>query len=79
MFLVIFFYLSAAGILGDSLSPLRHSMLRQLSWQVKPHGSLDLSARNSALLVVMREPGRLVSDPLENVVHKRVHNAHGLS
>lgn len=45
---------------------------------MKPYSSLNLPAGNSVLLVVVRESGSLVSNPLENIVHKGVHNAHSL-
>ena len=71
--------LLAAGVLGDSLGALRHGVLGQLSWEVESHGSLDLAAGDSVLLVVLRQAGRLGGDALKDVVDERVHDAHGLA
>ena len=53
-------------------------MLGQLSGQQQTHGSLDFAARDRALLVVVGQAGRLLGDALEQVVHERVHDRHGL-
>ena len=45
--------LLAAGVLGDSLCTLRDGMLGELSWQVKPHSSLDFTTGDGVLLVVV--------------------------
>ena len=70
--------LLAAGVLGDSLGTLRDGVLGELSWQVKPDSSLDFTARDSVLLVVVSQAGGLGGDTLKDVAHERVHDAHGL-
>ena len=67
-----------AGVLSDSLGALRHGVLGQLPGQQQAHGRLDLPGRDGRALVVMRQAGRLARDALEDVVHERVHDAHGL-
>lgn len=67
-----------AGVLGDGLGALRHRVLGQLPGQQQAHGRLDLPGRDGRALVVMRQAGRLARDALEDVVHERVHDAHGL-
>ena len=54
-------------------------MLGQFARQQQPDGGLDLSTADGRALVVVREPRRLAGDPLEDVVHERVHDAHGLA
>ena len=71
-------YLFAAGVLGDSLGALRYSMLGQLSREMKSDSSLDFPARDGVLLVVVSQSGSFSGNSLEYVVHKRVHDAHGL-
>ena len=53
-------------------------MLSQLSGQEEPDSSLDLPGGDSRPLVVVSETGSLGSDPLEDVIHKAVHDAHCL-
>ena len=69
--------LLAAGVLGDSLGPLRDGVLGELAWKVKPHGSLDFATGDGVLLVVVSQAGGLGGDTLEDVAHERVHDAHG--
>ena len=70
--------LLGAGILGDSFSSLRDGVLGQLSWQEEPDSSLDLPGGDGGPLVVVGKTAGLSSDPLEQVVDIRVHDAHGL-
>ena len=70
--------LLAAGVLGDCLGSLRHSVLGKLSWQEKTHSSLDFSAGDGGPPVVVSQTGSLSSNPLEDVIDKGVHDAHGL-
>ncbi|XP_035584245.1 uncharacterized protein LOC113928020 [Zalophus californianus] len=70
--------LLGAGVLGDGLGALGHSVLGQLPGQQQAHGRLDLPGRDGRALVVMRQAGRLARDALEDVVDERVHDAHGL-
>ncbi len=53
-------------------------MLGQFTGQDETDGSLDLSARDGGLLVVVRKSARLRGDALEDVVHERVHDGHSL-
>ena len=53
-------------------------MLGELSWQQQSHSGLDLPGGDGAPLVVVGQPGRLGSDPLEDVVDEAVHDGHGL-
>jgi len=71
--------LLAAGVLGDSLGALRYSVLGEFSWEEKPYSSLDLPASDGRLLVVVSKAGSFNGNPLENVVHERIHDAHRLA
>ena len=53
-------------------------MLGELSWQVKPHSSLDFTTGDGVLLVVVSQAGGLGGDTLKDVAHEGVHDAHGL-
>ena len=53
-------------------------MLGELSWQVKPHSSLDFTAGDGVLLVVVSQTGGLGGDTLKDVAHEGVHDAHSL-
>jgi hypothetical protein len=70
--------LLGAGVLGDSLGALGHGVLGQLTGQQEPHSSLDFPGGDGGPLVVVGQAGGLSSNPLENVIDKRVHDAHGL-
>lgn len=52
-------------------------MLGQLPRQQQPDGSLHLPAGDGGPLVVLSQPGRLRGDPLKQIVHEGVHDAHG--
>lgn len=54
-------------------------MLGQFSGEKEPNSSLNLPRGDGRALVVMRQAGSLSSDPLKDVVHKAVHDGHGLS
>ena len=71
--------LLAAGVLGHCLGTLADCMLGQLAGQVQPHGSLDLSAGDGVLLVVVGQTRGLGGDPLKDVIHEGVHDAHCLA
>lgn len=71
--------LLGAGVLGDGLGSLRNGVLGQLSGQQQSHGSLDLPAGDGGPLVVVGQSRCLGSDALEDVVHERVHDGHGLA
>ena len=71
--------LLGAGVLGDSLGSLRDSMLGQLSGQQEPDSSLDLPGGDGGPLVVVGElTGLSSSNTAEQIIHKGVHDAHGL-
>ena len=70
--------LLGAGVLGDGLGSLRDGVLGQLSGKEEPHGGLDLPGGDGGPLVVVGQTGGLGGDPLEDVVDKGVHDAHGL-
>lgn len=53
-------------------------MLGQLTRQDQSDSSLDLSGGDGGLLVVGSQLGGLGGDSLEDVVHERVHDGHGL-
>ena len=54
-------------------------MLGQLSGQEQTNGGLDLSAGDGGPAVVVGKTAGLGSDALEDVVDKRVHDAHGFA
>ena len=53
-------------------------MLGQLSGEEEPHRGLDLPRGDGGPLVVVGQTGGLGGNPLEDVVDKGVHDAHGL-
>ena len=71
--------LLAAGVLGHSLGALADCVLGKFTGQVQPHGSLDLSAGDGVLPVVVGQTRGLCGNPLKDVVHEGVHDAHGLA
>ena len=71
--------LFAAGVLGHRLGSLADCMLGQFTGQVEPHSSLDFPAGDGVLPVVVSQAGGLNRDTLKDVVHERVHDAHGLA
>ena len=70
--------LFGAGVFGDGLGALRDGVLGQLARQQESHGCLDLARRDGRSAVVVGKSRRLGCDALEDVVHERVHDAHGL-
>lgn len=71
--------LLAAGVLGHGFGALAHSVLGKLTRQEQTDGSLDLPGGESGSPVVVCQTGGLGCDALEDVVHKRVHDRHGLA
>ena len=71
--------LLAAGVLSHSFCPFADRVLAELAGQVESDGCLDLAAGDGVFLVVVGQAGRLGGDTLEDVVHERVHDAHGLT
>ena len=72
-------HLLGGGVLGDSLGALRHGVLGQLTGEKQTDGSLDFPGGDGGPLVVVGETASLGGDPLEDVVHERVHDGHGLA
>ena len=84
--------LLGAGVLSDSLGAFRHCVLGQFSRQEETNSSLDLprgdgrpidqynqhQTQKKSPLVVMGQLASFCSNPLEQVVDKRVHDGHGL-
>ena len=70
--------LLGAGVLGDGLGSLRDGVLGQLSGKEEPDRGLDLPGGDGGPLVVVGQTGSLSGDPGEDIVDKRVHDAHGL-
>lgn len=66
-----------AGVLCDGFGALRHRVFGQLPGQQQPHCSLHLPAGDGGAFIVLSQPGRFRGNPLEQVVHERVHDAHG--
>ena len=54
-------------------------MLGQLARQEETDCGLNLPAGDGRLLVVLGQPRGFSSDLLEDVIHERVHDAHGLA
>ncbi|CAH3121631.1 unnamed protein product, partial [Porites lobata] len=65
--------LLAAGVLGHSLGSFTDSVFGQFTGQKQPDGSLDLAGTD------VGKAGSFGGDALEDVVHKRVHDAHGFA
>ena len=70
--------LFGGGVLGDGLGALGDGVLGQLSGKEKSDGSLHFSRGDGRPLVVVGEAGSFGADSLEDVVHERVHDGHGL-
>lgn len=72
--------LSANGsvVLGDSLGALRDSVLRELTGEEEADGGLDLSGRDRLPVVVPGKAYGFVSELLEDIGDKGVHDGHGL-
>ena len=64
--------------LGDSLGTFRDSMLGKLSRKHKTDSSLDLSARESGLLVVGGKLSSFSGNALKDIIDERVHDGHAL-
>ena len=71
-------HLLGGGVLGDSLGALGHGVLGQLTGEEQTDGGLDLPRGNGGPLVVVSQTAGLGGDALEDVVHERVHDRHGL-
>lgn len=67
------------GVLGDGFCSLRNSVLGQFSGEEKTDSSLDFPRSDGGTLVVVSETGSLCSNPLEDIIHKAVHDGHSLA
>ena len=54
-------------------------MLGQFTREVEPHCSLDFTAGDGVLLVVVGQAGGLSGNTLKDVIHEGVHDAHSLT
>ena len=68
-----------AGVLRDGFISFGHSELGQDWRQNESDGGLYVPTRDGRTLVVANQEWGLRSYPLENVVGKSVHDAHGLA
>ena len=66
------------GVLGDGLGALRDGVLGQLSGEEETDSGLDLPGSDGGATVVVGKTASLSSNALEDVVHERVHDGHGL-
>ena len=71
--------LLGAGVLGHGLGALGHSVLGQLTGEEQTDCGLDLPGGDGAATVVVGQTASLGGDALEDVVHERVHDRHGLA
>ena len=71
--------LLGAGVLGDGLGAFTDGVLGQLTGEEQTDGCLDLSGCDGRPTVVVGQTASLGSDALEDVIDKRVHDAHGLA
>jgi hypothetical protein len=65
-------------VLGDGLGAFRYGVFGQFSGEEKSDSSLDFPRGDGGPLVVVGQTGSFGSNALENVVDKRVHDAHCL-
>ena len=70
--------LFGGGVFGDGLGALRDGVLGQFTGEEEPDGGLDLPRGDGGPLVVVSQTAGLSGDSLEDVVHERVHDGHGL-
>ena len=71
-------YLLGAGVLGDGLGAFRDGVLGQFTGQKESDAGLHLPGSDGGAFVVLRQTARLGGNSLEDVVHERVHDGHGL-
>ena len=71
--------LLGAGVLGHGLGALRHGVLGQLTGEEQTDCGLDLPGGDGGATVVVGKTASLSSNALEDVVHERVHDGHGLA
>ena len=66
------------GKLGDSFGTLGYSMLSKLTGEHQTYSSLNLSGRESRLLIVSGKLSSLGGDTLEDIIDEGVHDGHSL-
>ena len=71
--------LLGAGVLGHGLGSLGHGVLGQFTGEEQADCCLDLPGGDGGATVVVCETGSLSGDTLEDVIHERVHDRHGLA
>ena len=71
--------LLGAGVLGHGLGSLGHGVLGQFTGEEQTDGGLDFPRGDGGATVVVCQAGSLSGDTLEDVVHERVHDRHGLA
>ena len=71
--------LLGACVLGHGLGSLGHSVLGQFSGEEQTDCGLDFPGGDGGATVVVCQAGCLSSDTLEDVIHERVHDRHGLA
>ena len=71
--------LLGAGVFGDSLGTFRDGVLGQFTGEEQTDCGLDFPGGDGGATVVVCQAGSLSGDTLEDVVHERVHDRHGLA
>ena len=74
----VFFDLLGGGVFGYSLGSFRDGVFGQFSGEEKPDSGLDFPGGDGGPLVVVGKTGSFSSNALEDVIDKRVHDAHCL-
>ena len=73
----VFFDLLGGGVFGYSLGSFRDGVFGQFSGEEKSDSGLDFPGGDGGPLVVVSKTGSFGSNALEDVIDKRVHDAHG--
>ena len=66
-----------SGVFSDSFCALTDGVLSKFTGEKKSDSCLDLTRGDGTPLVVVSKTASLGWDPLENVVHERIHDWHG--
>ena len=74
----VFFDLLGGGVFGYSLGSFRYGVFGQFSGEEKSDSGLDFPGGDGGPLVVVGKTGSFGSNALEDVIDKRVHDAHCL-
>jgi hypothetical protein len=77
-FFFLFFFALRRREFGHGLCSFGHGVLGQLTGKHQANSGLDLSARQSGLLVVSGKLSGFGGDALEDIVDKGVHDGHTL-